>query len=130
MSNTDARRVEIEEERSTLISPDLASALVEISDRLSGVGFVKFIRVNGLISRTEVYRDAAFTNLSISRDFTRVLGATGLLLVSGVVTKFFELDGVSADSMVSSFIARDLTVSGNDYITYCSGYFSTTERIC
>lgn len=131
MSNTDASRVEIKEEGSTFVSPRLSDLIKEIDGRVNGANiFVKFIRTGGLISRTEWHRNDTFSDLAFSRDFTRVSGSLGTLLVSGIVSKFYEEDGITLDSTVSAFLARDLTVSGSDYITFCSGYFSTSESEC
>lgn len=131
MGNTDAERVQDREAATTFISPNLSGVLQEISDRLACANlFVTFFRSSNLLTQANFYRDAAKTNLAIKRNYTRVTGATGLSLINTIVTTYYELDGVTVDSQVSSFLSRDLTVSGEDYIQSCSSYFSTTETLC
>jgi len=130
LSSTNDIRISTTESKMTFISDRLDGVLSEIDMRQTGYGmFVKFIRVGGLISRTEFYRNPDKTNLALTRDYDRVSGAIGnALLVSQVVSTFYELDGVTVDSIVSGFLERDLTVSAEDSIICCSGYFDTSEN--
>jgi len=129
LSSTNDIRVSTSEEKMTFISQRLDLLLSEIDMRFTGHSmFVKYYRTGGLISRTEFFRDPAKTNLAIARDYDRVSGAIGgSLLVSQVVSTFYEMDGVTVDSVVSGFLARDLTVTGGDSIICCSGYFDSSE---
>lgn len=129
MSSTNDIRISTSEGAMTFISGRLASLLLEIDMRQTGHGmFVKYIRTDGLISRTEFYRDEAKTDLALARDYDRVSGSIGgAMLIEQVVSNFYEEDGVTVDSTVSGFLSRDLTVSGNDAILCCSGYFDTVE---
>lgn len=128
MGATNATRISVQEGAYSFLSRRLSGILLELDMRLTGRGmFLKFIRSEGLIARTEFYRDVERTNLALSRDYMRVSGATGVDLISGVVTTFFEEDGLTVDSVVSGFLERDLTVSGQDFIICCSGFFDTDE---
>jgi hypothetical protein len=127
MPQGDASRIEVQEGAYPLVNFSLDKFLQEMTNMMFGIGFVKFVRSDGLISRIEYYRDEEKTNLGMVQDIDRVSGATGVDLVSSVVTTVYEKDGVTIDSTVSGFLERDLTVSGSDFIQCCSGFFDTDE---
>lgn len=127
MPQGDVSRNYVQEGAYPLRNERLDLFLKEMTNAMFGIGFVKFIRSDGLISRVEHYADEAKTQLRMTQDVERVSGATGIDLVSSVVTTIYEEDGITVDSIVSGFLDRDLTVSGNDFIVCCSGYFDTTE---
>lgn len=125
MSNTDATRVEVIEEGLTFISPNLTGVLKEIDSRFTGAGlFVRYVRdVNDLLLRIEYFRDQAKTIMAYYREFNRISGeSTGILLIESIVDRYYEKDGVTLDSSVSSYFDRDM--SDNDRIFGVSSYFS------
>ena len=128
MGQPNTRRTQVSEGGHTYVSPDMAGVLVEIDARTVAANCYYKITRDGfnLILKTEFFRDAGFTNLAIKRDFTRITGLGGLKLISGIVTTFYEEDGVTVDSVVTTTINRD-TDPNNNRILNCASPFTTTE---
>lgn len=125
MGQTDATRVQTNEENNTTISADLASALNEIDSRITSKDIYPVItRTSNLISKIEYYSDLAHTNKLYQREFTRTAGTDLVLYITGIVTTFYNDNG-SIDSTITTTIARS-----NDLISSCNNVFLTTEPQC
>jgi len=126
MGQTDATRVQTNEENNTTISADLASALNEIDSRITSKDIYPVItRTSNLISKIEFYSDAAHTKKLYQREFSRTAGSDSVLYITGILTTFYNDDG-SVDSTITTAITR----TGSDLISSCNNVFSTTEPQC
>jgi hypothetical protein len=125
MGQTDATRVQTNEENNTTISADLASALNEIDSRITSKDIYPVItRTSNLISKIEYYSDLSHANKLYQREFTRTAGTDLVLYITGIVTTFYNDNG-SIDSTITTTIARS-----NDLISSCNNVFLTTEPQC
>lgn len=127
MGNANAARVQTREENHTFVSPSLRGILFEIDGRLNHANCWMQIDRDGnnLISETRYYRDSGFTNLAIKRVFTRT-ELNGKHYITTIATTYYEEDGVTVDSTVTTTVTRNL-VATNKEITSCASPFSTTE---
>lgn len=126
MGQTDATRIQTNEEQNSTISADLASALNELDSRITSKGVYPVItRTDGLISKIEYFGDLAHTNKLYQREFSRTIGSDLVLYITGIITTFYNQDG-----SVDSIITTSMTRNGNDTIINCDNIFSTTEPQC
>lgn len=126
MGQTDATRVQTNEENNTTIAADLATALNEIDSRITSKDIYPVItRTSGLISKIEYYSDLAHTHKLYQREFTRTAGSDSVLYTTGILTTFYNDNG-STDSIITTTITRN----GSDLITSCNNVFSTSEPQC
>lgn len=126
MGQTDATRVETNENENTLKSADLASGLTELDSRVTGKDLYPVItRTLGYITKIEYFGDIAHTIKLFQREFTRTTGSDLVEYITGVVSTFYN-DGGSTDSIITTVLTRNAT----DQVTSCSNAFSTTEPQC
>jgi len=126
MGQTDATRVQTNEENNTTIAADLASALNEIDSRITSKNIYPVItRTSNLISKIEYYSDIAHTHLLYKREFSRAAGSDLVLYITGILTTFYNDDG-SVDSIITTAISRNIS----DLISSCNNVFSTLEPQC
>ncbi len=125
MGQTDATRIQANEEQNSTVSADLASALNEIDSRITSKGVYPVItRTGGLISKIEYFGDLAHTKKLYQREFSRTIGSDLVSYITGIITTFYN-DDSSTDSIITTTIAR-----ASERITSCDNVFSTTEPQC
>lgn len=125
MGQTDATRVQTNEENNSTVSSDLASTLTELDSRITSKDVYPVIsRSGGLISKIEYFSDLAHTHKLYQREFTRTAGSDLVLYISGIITTFYNDDG-SVDSTITTTINRT-----SDKISSCENIFSTLEPQC
>ena len=126
MGQTDAIRIETNENENTLISHDLASGLTELDSRVTGKDLYPVLtRTSGFITKIEYYSDLAHTNKVFQRTFTRTAGSDLIEYITGMITTFYNSDG-STDSTIATVLTRN----ASDQVTSCSNAFATTEPQC
>jgi hypothetical protein len=126
MGQTDATRIQTNEENNTTIAADLASTLNELDSRITSKDVYPVItRTLNLISKIEYYSDAAHTKKLYQREFSRTEGSDLVSYITGILTTFYNDDG-STDSVITTTITRN----GNDLISSCNNVFSTSEPQC
>lgn len=123
MGAVNTHRIEVRETRTTFTEKRLSGVLDQIDARLNCANVWETItRTGGLISKIEVFSNAAKTIKVMERDITRTTGSDGVDYITGMVTKFFNSD-TTEDSRVTTTITRD----ADDNITECANVFTTTE---
>jgi hypothetical protein len=126
MSQVDDIRVRASEEELSTTSPDLLGSLKEIDERTMGANVWTTIifDVDDLISEIQYFSDAAKTQMTMKRVFSRTQGADAIDYITGMVTTVYN-DNASVDSVITTTLSRT-----DDIIDSCSSSFSTTESIC
>lgn len=123
MGAPNASRIEVREEKYTFTKRRLDDILTQIDMRLNCAEVYETItRTSGLISKIEIFSNAAKTIKVVERDITRTTGTDGVDYITGMVTRYYN-DDTTEDSRVTTTITRD----GENRITACDNVFSTTE---
>jgi hypothetical protein len=130
MGNENTRRIQSTEGGSTFVSPNLERLLREIDFRFTTANHWLVLTRDGdnLVQEMRYYRDAAKTNLAVKRVVTRITGLGGLKLISTITTTFYEEDGITVDSTVSSAAIRTSNATLNR-ITDGNSPFTTSESV-
>lgn len=122
MGQANSKRIGVREGGTTFVSPDLGTLIKELDGRLVGADlYMTITRSSGLISKVEYFAEAARTTLLIERTISRTAGTGGVMYVTGVLTKFFNLNTVE-DSRVTDAFPRT-----SDKIVTNEGPLATTE---
>lgn len=122
MGQANSKRIGVREGGTSFVSPDLGTLIKELDGRLVGADlFMTITRSSGLISKVEYFAEAARTTLLIERTISRTAGTGGVLYVTGVLTKFFNLNATE-DSRVTDAFPRT-----SDKIVTNEGPLATTE---
>lgn len=120
----DASRVFVQEGAYPGRSFRLDELLLEVFGHLVSQNcFATFTRVSGLITKIEYFRDIGRTSLSHECLFTYFVGGDGVDRPTSVTQIFYENDGTTEDSRITTTITRD----GDDLITDCDSVFTTSE---
>lgn len=122
---TDASRIEIQEGAYPSRADRLDGALLELYSATTCAN--KFTTItrdsDNLIEKIEYFTNAGRATLDHEVTYTRATGSDGVDYITGMVAIFYEWDGTTEDSRVTTTIVRDT----NDLITSCDSVFSTSE---
>ncbi len=126
MGSKDISRLQVQEGAYTFTNIRMHFVLKEIDMRTSGANsWVTITRTSGLISKIEIFSDAARTKKVCEQQILRSTGVGGIEFIT-TITNIYYNDNGSEDSRVTETISRP-NLGIDDVIETCDSPFTTSE---